>query len=374
MFGCAAADPTGPGGAAASVDARRSGDAERRAPDASDTRDIPQAEPLDAAAAPDGPPAAEVADPLDAVAAAGVAVAEDTPETAAPTGACPGGYEAPAVAGTLDTAALTEASGLAASHRDPTLLWTHNDSGDGPTLYGLGTDGVLRARVHVTGSAAVDWEDVARATCPGSAGGDCLWVGDVGNNALNRSDLAIVVVAEPELPAPGADGPVELSVAAGWRFPVTYPGAPVDAEALLVAPAGDALWLVEKLDGASARLFRHPGPLADGVPAELELVTAFPAPGVPISKGRMVTGGDLHPSGTRVLLRTYTGTFEYRLGTAGDLAALATVEPLAVANGPITEPQGEAACYDAAGEAVWTLSEDPQSKGYQPLHHYACAR
>lgn len=122
------------------------------------------------------------------------------------------------------------------------------------------------------------------------------------------------------------------------------------------------------------RLFGHPGPLEDGVPVVLEEVVAFPSPGLAVSLGLMLTGADLHPSGTRLVLRAYTGTFEYRLGEDRDLTALAQLEPLFVALGPFSERQGEAVCYDAAGTGLWTLSEDLDGVGFQPLHHYACRR
>jgi hypothetical protein len=72
-----------------------------------------------------------------------------------------------------------------------------------------------------------------------------------------------------------------------------------------------------------------------------------------------------------VLLRTYTGVFEYTLGEGFDFQPL-LAEPTVVAWGPLEEPQGESVAYDASGEGAWTLSEDPNFKGYQPLIHYPC--
>ena len=47
--------------------------------------------------------------------------------------------------------ALREASGLAASRRHAAVLYSHNDSGDGPHLYALNaTDGSLLAVYRVT--------------------------------------------------------------------------------------------------------------------------------------------------------------------------------------------------------------------------------
>jgi hypothetical protein len=295
---------------------------------------------------------------------------------------CPGTYARPVTVANLDTDGLLEVSGLAASRRDPTLLWTHQDSGDGPFLYALGVDGRVRARVRLQAPdgaeiSARDWEDIAAAPCPDGVGG-CLWVGDVGNNTFDRDDLEVLVLPEPELPAAAeVEGETaEIDAVVAWRFPIVYPDEPIDSEALLVAPTGDAFWLVEKTDDEIARLYGHPGPLEDRAAAVLEEVTAFPSPGFPVPHGRMLTAADLHPSGTRLVLRAYTGTWEYRLAGGGDgpidLGQLATLTPLLVAAGPLDEGQGEAVCYDAEGTGVWTLSEDPRGLGFQPLHHYAC--
>ena len=88
--------------------------------------------------------------------------------------------------------ALREASGLAASRRHAAVLYSHNDSGDGPHLYALNaTDGSLLAVYRVTregdGPAANrtavdarDWEDMAVGPCPVrrgvGEGGSCLYV------------------------------------------------------------------------------------------------------------------------------------------------------------------------------------------------------
>ena len=36
------------------------------------------------------------------------------------------------------------------------------------------------------------------------------------------------------------------------------------------------------------------------------------------------------------------------------------------------EPQGEAVCYDATGQGVYSISEDAGGRGGRILHHYDC--
>ena len=46
------------------------------------------------------------------------------------------------------------------------MLWSHNDSGDAPTLYAIDLKGTLLAKVAVLDAVAIDWEDIAGGPCP----------------------------------------------------------------------------------------------------------------------------------------------------------------------------------------------------------------
>ena len=94
---------------------------------------------------------------------------------------------------------------------------------------------------------------------------------------------------------------------------------------------------------------------------------------MPIDRGQMVTAADLHPDGRRLLVRVYTGTYEYTLPEPLEMSALPSLEAKVVAFGPLSERQGEAVSYDASGRGVWTIAEDPDGREVQPLHRYGCA-
>ncbi|MCA9526447.1 MAG: hypothetical protein KC549_09165, partial [Myxococcales bacterium] len=273
-------------------------------------------------------------------------------------------YAPPETTGHLAEAGLGEVSGIAVSRQSPGVLWLHNDSGDDPVLYATGEDGAALGRLTIPEAGVLDLEDVAIARCPGVEGW-CLWAADVGDNGLNRPAVAIYAVREPAVAGPFA--PREAEVV--QRYIVRYPdGAPHDAEALAVAPGGDRFWLFSKVEGADPHVYEwatdRPGPGA------LTDLGAFTAPGVPVPMGKLVTGADLDPSGYRLALRVYTGSYEYTLPAAGDLSDLAALSPRTIAVGPLSEPQGEAIAYAADGLAVWTISED--QAGGQPLHRYGC--
>ncbi len=77
---------------------------------------------------------------------------------------------------------LRETSGLALAGP---YLWTHNDSGGLPELYGLDTSsGNLVRTFQVEQVSAIDWEDISK-------GEQYMYIGDIGNNAGTRRDLRI---------------------------------------------------------------------------------------------------------------------------------------------------------------------------------------
>lgn len=288
------------------------------------------------------------------------------PDAGPPARACRSGYAANEAVGHLMGAELAEVSGIAFSATRPGVMWMHTDSGGEPLLYAVDTAGNLRGELTLRVDN-IDWEDLASARCPDDSG-PCLWVADVGDNFRGRDDAVVYAVPEPA--ALGGEA------ARIWRYPISYPNGPVDVEALAVAPDGSGFWLFEKVDGPIARVFAHPGPLTSGVAAELREVTRINSPGLAIENGRSITAADLHPDGTRLLLRVYTGSYEYIFadgaGPAEGIADLPFVQPRTVSLGPLAEPQGEAITYDPNGLDVWSVSEDPAREGGQPLHRYRC--
>lgn len=149
---------------------------------------------------------------------------------------------------------LRESSGVAASTRNAGLLWTHNDSGNRPVVYGVRhdelEDGIV-ARISLDGASAMDWEDIALGPCPWSSPGSCLYVADIGDNFRRRSSVAVIVFEEPVVKVGGGSEPgVEWSEAS-----LRYPDGPVNAEGLAVTDAGDLIVVTTEGDNIG-RVFK----------------------------------------------------------------------------------------------------------------------
>ena len=283
-------------------------------------------------------------------------------------------YESAATYSELNTEELPELSGLSPSGIYPHVFWSHNDSGHDPILYALHSSGELMATIdfpHPHPDRA-DLEDIDTAPCPRHPEHPCLWIADTGDNGGSRDDIAIYVIPEPTLNVP-TEAPFSEEVerlSLDERELVTlrleYEEGASDIEALVVEGSGEALWLIEKVEDREARVWRYELDLeriaVDAKPPRqiLSAITRFTSPGIPINRGRLVTAADLSPDGLHLALRVYTGVYEYRLPAPNFVSAISLLTPTQVRLGPLTEPQGEALCYDAESN-LWSASESDGS-------------
>lgn len=89
---------------------------------------------------------------------------------------------------------IEETSGLA-FHNDK--LWTINDSGGLPILYGFDSiTGEVTQRVTISNVQNTDWEALADDN-------EYIYIGDFGNNSGTRDDLKIFIVEKSEIPIAG---------------------------------------------------------------------------------------------------------------------------------------------------------------------------
>jgi len=267
--------------------------------------------PAVAAAAPAGLAAAALAAGPAAVAAAAVPVADR-------------------VRCEFDTGVLPELSGLATSIRHPGIVWATNDSGGGPYLYALDSDTCrIRATLRLLDTPARDHE--ALAVGRDAQGRAVIWVGDIGDNLGTWPYARIHKVVEPKR-LRDADVPVTT-----YRF--TYPGGPVNAEALLAAPDREQLWVISKEAGVGS-VFELPSPMSDSLE---------PMRATEVGTARSsVTDAAMAPDGSRYVVRDYLS------------AEVFSGEPPGTAEARFGLPlqlQGEAVTWTEDGRSLLVASE-----------------
>jgi hypothetical protein len=269
-------------------------------------------------------------------------------------------------AGTVGSPAITEASGLAASRRNPGVWWTHNDSGGPNQVFALSDSGAVLSTITLTNAENRDWEDIAVGP-PSGHGGATLYVADSGDNTViqdptgGRGNVRIYRLPEPEVD-PGASG--AKASAKADTLTLTYPDGPHDSEAFLVDPVDGDLIVITKdwtLRGEPS-VYRASGDVADGSTVVLQKVGVVPG-----SLGSLVTAADVSPDGSVVGIRTYEAVRLYRRPTGEPLWAAFESTPC---EGPTPRPetQGEALGFAADGASYVTVSE-----GTNPVLHRTAA-
>jgi hypothetical protein len=282
---------------------------------------------------------------------------------------CKGDYTLPVSRGNIDGKVLPELSGLAASRIHPGVIFAHNDSGDSARFFALRDTGALLREYDLTGAVATDWEDIAIGPCPQ---GSCVYLADIGDNDAKRADYSIYRVAEPDISADAGSsnqgGDLPKTALAYERFRFTYPDRAHNAETLLVHPTTGDVYVVTKEAMTQAAVYRLP---AEAKPdASVSMILVPSSLGIPV--GELVTGGDVDPCGTHLLLRTYTALHEYTLSSGQPFESIFSAPGVHVPTANLTfEAQGEAVTYAADGRGYFTSSEANGAATVE-LHAVSC--
>jgi hypothetical protein len=195
------------------------------------------------------------------------------------------------------------------------VVYTINDSGDDAVVYGV--DPATGRTVSRT-TYADSVEDV-EAIAPGPAGR--LWVGDTGDNRRRRDEVKVYRVRPRDGEHPGE------------RFDLTYPDGPHDAEALLVEPRSQRVFVVSK-SAFGGTVYAAPRDLvATGGPNRMRAYAQV--------RG-LVTDGAFFPDGKHVVLRTYGKARVYTFPAFGLVGTVLLP----------SQPQGEGISVGANGRVL----------------------
>jgi hypothetical protein len=255
----------------------------------------------------------------------------------------------------LEYLPIKESSGVASSERNRATIWTHNDSGDGPFIYAFDRKGKHRGVWKVAGAKAQDWEDMALGPGP-ARGRSYIYVGDIGDNSKRRDHVVVYRVVEPQIApkdsASTIQGPRDTEPAETIRL--RYPDGKHDAETLLVHPSTGDLYIVTKVMGATAGVYKLKTPFSGSGVSVLTKVGEVQFPNA--LKG-FITGGDISRDGRRVVLCDYLGACEFTLTGRREVTFDEVWKQTPVPINLGTRRQGEAICYRADGQALLATSE-----------------
>lgn len=185
----------------------------------------------------------------------------------------------------LEDPRIDESSGLAPSRSHPGVFYTHNDMGSEPQVFAVDSETGATEAVLDIGSVNVDWEDIAVT-------GSGVWIGDIGGNDPARTTVSVVTFPEPITMEDGTPRSTE--------YELTYEDGAHNAEALLVDPSTDQLYVVTK-DRNGGGIYSAPDQLGPGENILTRVADAPPN----------VTGGSWAPEGSGFALRNYARAYVY---------------------------------------------------------------
>ena len=236
---------------------------------------------------------------------------------------------------------IKEASGIAGSKINPGYLWVHEDGGTPSQVLLLKNDGSLIKSIIINNAVNIDWEDMALSKGP-NASLNYLFLADIGDNFLMRTDYSIYRFPEPALSVD--------TVATVDNIRFQYPGGSHNAEAILIDHVTKDIYIITKADNRS-RIYKLPYP--QSVTSVNKAVLA----------GELsldeVTAAAISGDGNEIIIKTYPA-LHYFLRTSGQ-----TIEQ-ALKNTQLNlsyqlEPQGEAIGFASDNSGFYTLSEKASS-------------
>ncbi len=207
---------------------------------------------------------------------------------------------------------LREMSGLAHCRTTPNQLWAINDRGNKAIIHALSLKAELLNSYPLSkDSSNKDWEDLACGRCANSAG-ECLYIGDIGNNQESRKKIKLYMVPLPLQFEETATGKTVIRE----KFSLKYPNGKYNAEALLVHPE-EPIVLIATKEKRNPKHSIDPklyiANLALAPPSKKMVLES--AGTLPIFRyltnrdppaSAWVTGGDFYPSGKWFIIMTYT--------------------------------------------------------------------
>ena len=273
-------------------------------------------------------------------------------------------YAAPAQTGTVGPSELDALSGVAVSRLQPDIVLTHNDH-DRPVVYALDLQGREHARITLDGAPATDIEDIAIGPCGAQT---CVYLGDVGDNSVQRSEYAVLRFVLPMVPASAGQAAMTVPFE---RFRFTYEDGSHNAEGLMIGPDG-VVYVVTKLAPSSGGRVAAMGPSSiyrlppSMTTTSVARATKIATLTVPASGELAASAAAAHPCGTGFLLRTYDCVYEFVSPAGMGFEAAFTEAPRVVAMP--NETQSEAIDYRADGRGFVTSGEGASA----PIVHTAC--
>jgi len=269
-------------------------------------------------------------------------------------------FAAAARQGIVTAPEIREASGIVASRQNPGVLWTHNDSGFGGSVFALSTNGALLGRYYAPTAFGGNYEDIAIGPGPNPEH-HYIYLGDIGDDFFSRFSIRVFRFPEPAIYLYQSNSPPILPAVTAQEIELLYPDGPFDAEGLMVDPLTGDLFIVTKQD-PNARLYHATRAQLDGGgPVPLTFVREMSFSGF-----RSVSAADISPDGRLIAMRRNGRAWIWNRALTQTVSNALAVSGITgqVATNP-EDVNGEAIGFHPTGLGYYTISEgSPTTNNY----------
>lgn len=263
------------------------------------------------------------------------------------------------LAGHLEDRRIREASGLARSQHDDTLLWVINDRGSKEWLHAIDVDGSRRGEIDVKKSNNTDWEDLASFMHKGQP---TIMIADIGDNDAKHTLRTLYFATEPQALK---DGKTPLA----WQFDYRYPDGARDAESAAIDTDKHEVLILSKRD-IPAILYSvpvNPGTTGTVIATRLGAVTSLPQPSEhDIQMAPKLddwywqpVGMDISADNRAAVILTYHAVFYYQRAEGQSWLEALNTKPVRVSIGNLRN--AEAIAFGDAHRLVYVTGEQRNS-------------
>jgi hypothetical protein len=258
--------------------------------------------------------------------------------------------------GMVTAEALVDASAMASSKVNDSIVWVCNGHSDNNKFYALDTHGKLIATYYLKVKWQRNWEDMASGPGPDPAK-SYLYIGDIGDNDAEWATKTVYRFVEPDAHFKGNN--VIDTVTAIDKLEFVYPDTIRDAEAMMVDPLTKDYYIISKRED-NVRVYRAPYPQPVGAIDTLEFLDSIPY--------RMITAADISAAGDEILIKDYMKIYYWKR-EKGETIIQAMKRPTKQKIPYIREPVGEALCWSRTADGYFTTSEEKDSVDCR-LYHF----
>ena len=245
----------------------------------------------------------------------------------------------------ITASALSAASGIAASRAYPGMFWIEDDKAGNSDIYLVDSTGAERAVCNVVGANHRDWTDMGIGPGP-TPGVNYIYLADIGDSKANNSACYIYRVPEPSTPF--GSGVLQSSTAQADKITFIYPNGPRDAETILIDPASNDLYILDKYAASDVYYLPYPQSTDTTIVAK-EIIRSMPVPDGPLR------AGNISSDRKEILMKSYTSIYLWHITPGESILDALLSTPVTI---PITpEVQGEALCYTPDNSEFWTTSK-----------------